>query len=93
MACIFLCFELLLVGFYLKKSAHHITWNIELDNVKYRILFDRIPKSVNTFNKLYNLIYFLAKISIIIAIVFELELMCKIVMTAFPIIFLIHDII
>ena len=90
---IFICIELLFIIIYIKKCTLDIKWNIEKENVKFRTLFDRIPKCDNTLNRCYNLIYIISKILISVALVFELEIMGKVIITAFPVLFIIHDII
>ena len=76
------------------KAKTSINWKIEDENIKYRSLFDRIYKAEKrTTNRLYNIIYLIAKTAIAITVVFELDSISRILTIVFPFIFLIHDII
>ena len=86
------CIELFMIGVYLKIANVDLNWKIEDENIKYRLLIDRIPKCENFYNKLYNLIYLLAKILIVVALILENSSMITIIFTAFPAIVLLHDI-
>ena len=81
-----------MLGLLIKKGCTTFKFNKEDENIKYRTLFDRIPHSSKNFNQLYYLLYFLAKILVVTAVVTESALMSKIIMTAFPIAFIIYDI-
>ena len=78
---------------YVRLAYAEVNWTNEEFHVKYRSLFDRIYKSKKPINKLYNLIYLLSKILIVIAFVLQIDLLGRLVILAFPILFIIHDII
>ena len=64
-----------MIGLYVKKARLTLNWKIEDENIKYRQLLDRILNSERNFNKLYNLIYIIAKILIVAAIMLDNVLM------------------
>ena len=86
------CIELFMIGVYLKIANVDLNWMIEDDNIKYRTLIDRIPNSTKLFNKLYNCLFLIAKVLIVVAFIMENVTMIKIVITAFPVLLLIYDI-
>ena len=69
-SCMCAIFLSLMVGFYIFKGFHTITFNEEDKYIKFRTLFDRIPHSIHPFNKIYYLLYFAGKISVVFAVVF-----------------------
>ena len=87
MASVASLFELVLTIVYIKMALAEITWKIEDNFIKYRSLYDRIIKSEKVFNKLYNLIYLIAKILIVVTFVLELEDFAKYVILVFPLLF------
>ena len=79
-----------MVGLYCFKAKKNLRYHEENDSMKYRMLFDRIPGCTSFINKLYNMVYLLAKVFVVIAIVAESAALNKIVFIVFPILFVVH---
>ena len=71
MASLAALIELVLTVIYIRMALVDLNWMIEENYIKFRSLYDRIFKSEKVFNKLYNLIYLLAKILIVVTFVLE----------------------
>ena len=69
---------------YIKKAFAELNWKTESANMKYRTLYDRIFNSEKIFNKLYNIVYLIPKILIVVAFVLEIDLMARIIILAIP---------
>jgi len=61
--------------FYIVKGWNKIRYYDEIESIRYRPLYDRIPGARNRFNKLYSLIYMIGKLMIILSLVLESDVM------------------
>jgi len=86
-------YTLAMTFFFIRKGCKKIRYYDEVNSIRYRPLYDRIPGALVPFNKLYSLIFMMGKLMIIIALVTENAIASQVFIIILPVSYLIHEIV